>query len=418
MAQTSPPAAQKHIVVLGGSYGGVSIAHYLLKHAIPKLPSPASYQIILISPSEQTMCRPACPRVLISDDLLPISKVFVNIPEVFTQYPAANFRFLHGKATALDHTSRSVSVALSAGGTETLTFHSLVLATGATTTSPLFGLNRDDIFLRARWAEFRESLATAKSIVIAGGGPSGVETAGELGEYLNGRAGWFSSKLENPKVKITLVTSAAQILPLLRASIATKAEGLLAQVGVTVVKNTRVAGVVPEGAGTESVGSKATVTLADGTTLEADLYIPAVGTQPNTDFVDKSLLTADGRVETNAATLRVDGAGSRVYAIGDVASYSRPAIHLTLAAIPILGANIKRDLLLDAGVAETAVGDDRVYVADKRETQLVPIGTSKGVGAAMGYEFPSFMIWLIKGRDYWLWTVGGLWSGKEWNKEK
>lgn len=418
MAETSPPAAQKHIVVLGGSYGGVSIAHYLLKHAIPKLPSPASYQIILISPSEQTMCRPACPRVLISDDLLPISKVFVNIPEVFAQYPTVNFRFLHGKATGLDHTSRSVSVALSAGGTETLTFHSLVLATGATTTSPLFGLNRDDIFLRARWAEFRESLATAKSIVIAGGGPSGVETAGELGEYLNGRAGWFSSKLENPKVKITLVTSAAQILPVLRASVATKAEGLLAQVGVTVVKNTRVAGVVPEGAGTESVGSKATVTLADGTTLEADLYIPAVGTQPNTDFVDKLLLTADGRVETNAATLRVDGAGSRVYAIGDVASYSRPAIHLTLAAIPILGANIKRDLLLDAGVAETAVGDDRVYVADKRETQLVPIGTSKGVGAAMGYEFPSFMIWLIKGRDYWLWTVGGLWSGKEWNKEK
>jgi NADPH-dependent 2,4-dienoyl-CoA reductase/sulfur reductase-like enzyme len=187
---------------------------------------------------------------------------------------------------------------------------------------------------------------------------------------------------------------------------------------VTVIKNTRVAGVLPEGAGTESVGSKATVTLEDGTKLEADLYIPAIGTQPNTSFVDKSLLTADGRVETNAATLRVDKAGPRIYAIGDAASYSRPAIHLTLAAVPVLAANIKRDLLLDAGTAETAVGDDRVYVEDKRETHLVPIGTSKGVGAAMGYEFPSFMIWLIKGRDYWLWTVGSLWSGKEWNKEK
>ncbi|KFX91011.1 hypothetical protein V490_06126 [Pseudogymnoascus sp. VKM F-3557] len=418
MAETSPPAAQKQIVVLGGSYGGVSIAHYLLKHAIPKLPSPASYQIILVSPSEQTMCRPACPRVLISDDLLPISKVFVNIPQAFTQYPAANFRFVHGTATALDHTSRTVSVTLAEGGSESFTFHSLVLATGASTTSPLFGLNRDDVFLRARWAEFRESLATAKSIVIAGGGPSGVETAGELGEYLNGRAGWFSSKLANPKVKITLVTSAVQLLPIIRASIATKAETLLAQVGVTVIKNTRVAGVLPEGAGTESVGSKATVTLEDGTKLEADLYIPAIGTQPNTSFVDKSLLTADDRIETNAATLRVDKAGPRIYAIGDAASYSRPAIHLTLAAVPVLAANIKRDLLLDAGTAETAVGDDRVYVEDKRETHLVPIGTSKGVGAAMGYEFPSFMIWLIKGRDYWLWTVGGLWSGKEWNKEK
>lgn len=398
MAQTSPPVAQKNIVVLGGSYGGVSIAHYLLKHAIPKLPSPASYQIVLVSPSEQAMCRPACPRSLISDDLLPISKVFADIPQAFTQYPTANFRFLHGTATSLDHTNRLVSITLADGGTEALAFHTLVLATGASTTSPLFGLNRDSVFLRARWAEFRESLAAARTIVIAGGGPSGIETAGELGEYLNGRAGWFSSKLENPKVKITVVTSAAQILPVLRTSIATKAEALLAQVGVTVVKNTRVAGVLPEGAGTESVGSKATVTLEDGTKLEADLYIPAVGTQPNTSFVDKSLLTADGRIDTNAATLRVDQAGPRIYAIGDVASYSRPAIHLTLAAVPVLGANIKRDLLLDAGTAETAVGDDRVYVEDKRETHLIPIGTSKGVGAAMGYEFPSFMIWLIKDR--------------------
>lgn len=40
-------ASQKRIVILGGSYGGVSTAHYLLKHAIPQLPDKALYKIIL-----------------------------------------------------------------------------------------------------------------------------------------------------------------------------------------------------------------------------------------------------------------------------------------------------------------------------------------------------------------------------------
>ena len=37
--------------------------------------------------------------------------------------------------------------------------------------------------------------------------------------------------------------------------------------------------------------------------------------------------------------------------------------------------------------------------------------------AAMGWRIPSFLVWLIKGRDYWLWTTGDLWSGKQCAKE-
>ncbi|CZR60611.1 uncharacterized protein PAC_10507 [Phialocephala subalpina] len=411
--------SQKNIVVLGGSYGGVSTAHYLLKHAFPQLPDKESYQVIVVSASSEAICRPACPRALISDDLLDQKKLFVNVAKQFEQYPKGSFRFVHGTATKLDHTERVVSVQPKKGTVEEIPFCALVIATGASTPSPLLSLNGDEEFLRSSWAEFRTSLPIAKSIVIAGGGPAGVETAGELGEYLNGRAGWFSSKLANPKVSITVVTSDSKILPALRPAIAKKAENLLAKVGVTVIKNSRVKSVTPEGAGTDRalVASKATVTLEDGTTLEADLYVAAFGTRPNTGFIDRSLLIADGRVETNASTLRVDKAGPRIYAIGDVGSYARPAVHLIPEAIPVLGANIKRDLLLAAGKEESAIGEDRKFEEDKRETQMVPIGKSKGVGAAMGYALPSFLVWAIKGRDYWLWTTGNLWSGKQWAKE-
>ena len=414
-ASNSP---QKKIVILGTSYGGVSTAHYLLKHAIPKLPNKDDYQILLISPSTEVLCRPATPRAFISDDLLPQNKLFVNVSKLFEQYAQTNFRYVHGKAIALDHKARTVSIKLVEGRDEHIEYYTLVIATGSTTTSPLHGLNADEKVLREDWAKIRKALPDAKNIVIAGGGPTGVETAGELGEYFNGRAGWFQSKIENPKKSITLVTSGPNLLPVLRTTLATAAEGYLAKVGVTVIKNARVKAVSPPGAGTDDIASKASLTLDDGRVLEADLYIPAAGAHANTGFISKDLLTADGRVDTNESTLRVDRAGPRVYAIGDVGSYSRPAIHLMMEAIPIVSANIKKDLLEDSGADKASLKEDRIYEVDTRETQLVPIGTSAGVGAAMGYWMPSFLVWLIKGRDYWLWTTGDLWSGKQWNKEK
>ncbi|KAJ5657506.1 Oxidoreductase [Penicillium longicatenatum] len=420
MAESTLQATTKNIVILGGSYAGVSTAHYLLKHAIPKLPDSSTYQVILVSASSEVLCRPACPRAMISDDLLPQDKLFVSIPEVFKKHPVNNFQFEHARAEHVDHTKRTVSIRYEKDEEDEkiIPFHALVIATGSSTPSPLLSLNKDSAEIRAQWALFRDAMKKAKSIVIAGGGPAGIETAGELGEYLNGQPGWFAGKLENPKVEITVVTSASQILPLLRSSIAEKAEGYLARVGVTVVKGTKVTGVSPAESGTDlALPTKATVSLSDGTELDADIYIPAVGMTPNTSFLDKTLLMSDGRVETNHSTLRVDKAGDRIYAVGDVGSYARPAVHSILNAVPVVCANIKRDLLLASGEREASLGAERSFKEDTRETQMVPIGRSKGVGAAMGYRLPSFLVWLIKGRDYWLWTTGDLWSGKQWEKE-
>lgn len=85
--------------------------------------------------------------------------------------------------------------------------------------------------------------------------------------------------------------------------------------------------------------------------------------------------------------------------------------------MPVLCANVKRDLLLVSEAPELAAAEDCVFKEDTRETQMVPIRQSKGVGAAKGYMLPSLMVWLMKGRDYWLWTTGGLWNGNQWNKE-
>ncbi|KAK8075320.1 hypothetical protein PG997_009983 [Apiospora hydei] len=385
---------EKNIVVLGGSYGGISAAHSILKHTFPHLPNKETYQVVMISAASQAMCRPGCPRALISDDLLDQSRFFVDIQPQFEQFPKDSFRFVQGTAVELDHESRTVTYRPAAGQPETISFYALVIATGSSTPSPMFSFNQDETSLRASWSAFRQALPTTRSIVVAGGGPTAVEVAGELGEFLNGRAGYFSAKLENPKVSITLVTSSTKILPVLRPALAAKAEALLAKLGVTVLKNTRVASVAPEGSGSEAdvLATPTTVTLDSGETLEADIYIPAFGITYNTGFIREkdrsSSLTPEGRIHTCSATLRVEKAGPRVYAVGDVASAARPAVHNILAEIPVLSANLKRDLLTDAGVTGAAVaGEDRVFKEDTKETQLVPIGQSKGVGAGGGLRY-------------------------------
>lgn len=405
-----------NIVILGGSYGGVSIAHYVLKHVIPVLPLDKPHKVILVSTASQAMCRPACPRAMISDSFFDQSQLFVSIEKQFLRYDTEHFRFVHGTATRLDHENRNVVVDLAKGGTEDIDYHALVVATGALTPSPLLGMNGDVDELKSQWKSFREALPNATSIVIAGGGPAGIETAGELGEYLNGRAKFMSSKLKNPKVSITVVTSGSNILPALRPGLAMKAEGYLAKVGVMVTKNTKVKSVGSDDELADSYGEKTIVHLDSGESLDADIYINATGTSPNTSFVDKSLLSPDGRVETNHSSLRVDKAGPRVYAIGDASSYARPAIHILIEAIPVLGANIKRDLLLAAGKEESLVSQETSFTEDRRETQLVPIGKGAGVGSAKGHVVPSTAVWAIKGRDYWLWTTKNLWNGKQWTK--
>ncbi|OQE26019.1 hypothetical protein PENFLA_c007G00051 [Penicillium flavigenum] len=173
------------------------------------------------------------------------------------------------------------------------------------------------------------------------------------------------------------------------------------------------------GVETESaLTTNAMVTLEDDKPLQADLCIPAASAIPSTSFIQESLLTANGSVETNVSTLRVDKAGPRVYAVGDVGSHARPAVHNILNTVPTLCASMKRNLLIAEGQEESAVGPDRVF-EDTHGTQLVAIGrsTTKRVGAAMGFQLSSVMVWMIKGRDYLLWITGGLWSGNQWANE-
>jgi len=390
----------RNIVFLGASYAGISATHYFLKHVYPHLPaSPGiKYKVILINDSPKWFLRHASPRAIASAELMPNKKIFLDIEPGFAQY-GDKVQFMVGKATSWDPEKRVLFVSPSGGKEVPVSYHALVLATGSKSASPIwssYGNGHGEI--EAALADTNAQIKRAKSIVIAGGGPAGVETAGEIAQYLNGTPGWFQKKPANPKAQITLLTSSDKLLPRLRPAIAKQAERDLNRLGVEVKYNIKVL------ESSTTTGETTVLTLSNKTTLQTDLYLPALGSRPLTSYIPPHLLDpSTSRLLTTESTLRATpAAGPLVYALGDITSFTRNSIPEILAQVPVLASNMKRDLLAshEQGFGAKPAGKDRIYEPELRELQIVPVGRGGGVGAAWGWRVPSWAVWLIKARDY------------------
>jgi apoptosis-inducing factor 2 len=136
------------------------------------------------------------------------------------------------------------------------------------------------------------------------------------------------------------------------------------------------------------------------------------------EYVPAHLKNKDGYVIQNESTLRIDAAGPRVYALGDIGSYSTGGIFDIMQGLPVLETNLKRDLLA-AHRDSSAIpeGQDRMYTKNEKEMQIVPVGPSKGVGAIFGWRVPSIFVWLLKGRDYMIPKGSECINGSRWKKE-
>ncbi|KAF3048003.1 hypothetical protein E8E12_005800 [Didymella heteroderae] len=405
------------ILILGGSYAGISAAHYALKHTIPQLPKKdnITYNVTLVNPSKDLYWRFAAPRALVSKKMMPYDQIFYPIETAFT-YAFPKFKFIQGTATHVDAAGQSVSVQTVDGEQQTIPYAALIIATGFSTPSPLFTQATDRTALEGVYDAFQKQLKTAKTVVIGGGGPVGVETAGEVAEILNGRPGFMGAGPKNPTAAVTLICADKKLLPVLRESIGATAEGFLKKLGCSVTYNTRV---VSASKITDEPGAKTRVELSNGESMDVDIYIDATGSRPNTSFLPKEWLDNRNKVACNPKTLRVEheSAGPRVYALGDVGSYTRGGVMDLSLAVPVALTNLKQDLLKH--LSGTVFAGDRHYNPNLKEQQICPIGTQKGVGAFNGYKVPSQMVWMIKGRDYLISQLAqSTMRGDEWKKEK
>lgn len=294
-------AEVRKLVILGASFGGLGAFHYLARHVLPHLKG-ARYEIHLVDESSRFWWHIAAPRQIVTMKELSIDKTFIPIADIINQYP--NLRdsiFFHqGSATALDTEARTVTISKQGGESETVAYYALVIATGVKSPTPLTTFHGDYTVSQKALEDINIKLGTAKEIVISGGGPVGVETAGEIGFHLQGNA------------KVTLITGGDQLLPVFNKTRALKAQKQLELVKVTVIYGVRVEKAEQGADGTTKLS------LSNGKTISSDIYIPAGGVTPNSSFVPAALKASNGYINTNKETMRVDAAGPRVYASGDI----------------------------------------------------------------------------------------------------
>jgi NADH dehydrogenase FAD-containing subunit len=180
-----------------------------------------------------------------------------------------------------------------------IAFDYAVLATGSTIRG-FDGLKvaetRTQVEREAEWAAAHDRLAGAENVVIVGGGPIGVELAGEITAAYPGK-------------RVTLIHASDRLLPALGKGASRKAQRVLEQHGVRIVLGQR-ATVAADG------GS---VRLASGETVPADAAYVATGIAIDTSYLEAvfpKALNAAGQAKVDRY-LRLAGS-ERIFALGDI----------------------------------------------------------------------------------------------------
>ena len=104
--------ATETILILGGSFAGITAAHYVLRHVIPTLPKKTGtrYTVTVVNPSKDLFYRIAGPRAIVSSTLMPPEKYYFPIEPAFSSYPSGQFTLIQGRATSVDSANKTVTV--------------------------------------------------------------------------------------------------------------------------------------------------------------------------------------------------------------------------------------------------------------------------------------------------------------------
>ncbi|GAA5899569.1 hypothetical protein JCM5296_006947 [Sporobolomyces johnsonii] len=268
-------------------------------------------------------------------------------------------------------------------------FDKCIIATGSSypfPCRPLPGSSAADIVAQLR--SLQSQVASSSSILIIGGGPVGIEVAGEIAEYYNGKDG-------REKKTVTLVHSGERFIsdqgfkPRLGESLKSQLEAL----GVKVVLGKRVdAQGLPTGA---VEGGAREFKLDDGEAVTADFIFLAFGNTPNTSLLstfDPSTLDASHRVKVRPS-LQLTGYDN-LFAVGDITDI--PESKLFAHAHnhgPVVAKNIVA--LIKSGDTEKA--DLKSYKAGGRMI-AVSVGFKGGAGQMFGWVMGPWMVAFAKSK--------------------
>lgn len=365
----------KTVVVVGASFAGLAVSHRLLKYTGQK---EKNLRVVLISPNTHFYWNLAAIRAVVPG-LIKDDQLFHPIEPGFSHYPKENFQFVLGSATSVDTDAKTALVKAVDGTSEqTLKYDYLVLATGARAANdnvPWKPLANHEATVK-QLHETAAKVKEAKTVLIAGAGPTGCETSSEIKHKYG------------PDKEVILLSAGTEVMG--GDTLASNMEYEMKKLGVDVRKNSRVEGskVLPDG--------KTEVTLADGTSILADVYLPTMGLKPNTGYLSEKLLNECKYVEVDEFYQVKET--ENVWACGDIISKPRAGFMITDKQAAGVAKNIE---LVIQGKAQLPV---KLLPVD---ALMCAAGRDRGVGRIGGVKVFSIMAWALKGR-----TLGLPWAPK------
>jgi NADH dehydrogenase len=373
----------KNLVIVGGGFAGTRTAK-LLEHTLPP-----DWTLTLISQENFITFNPLLPEV-VGASIMPSHVIAPHRQMIHCSHVAM------AQVSEIDTAARELHYL--GEGPGVLRYDQLVLTCGTNANLDVVqGMNRnalplktlgDALFLRNRIIarleqaelqpdpEYRRWLT---SFIVVGGGFSGVETSGELVDFLHASLKYYR-RIRREDLRIVLLHSGDRLLPELSASLGEFTLRKMRSNGVDVRLGTRAVSVTDRH-----------VQLESGDILVGGTVICTIGTQPNSLLESIPAAKSRGRLVVNPdmSVPGVDG----VWAAGDCAAVINaldgkicpPTAQFAEAQATQLAANI---------VARLA-GQPTKPFRFRPQGQLSSIGHNKAVAEVFGLKLSGFIAWLM-----------------------
>jgi NADH dehydrogenase len=396
-AATAPVAAkpinraQPHIVVLGGGFAGLNLAKSLkntdcritlIDRQNHHLFQPLLYQVATATLSSVEIAKPL--RSILSDH----ENVCVELGKVETVDLKTRTVVLSDRSVTYDYLVIALGGVTSYFGHPEWAEH----APGLKSINDALRIRREILyaFEQAELTKDPETLKKLMTLVIVGGGPTGVELAGackELGRFVMRHD---FRHIDPTKVRVILIEAADRILLHLPRDLSASAHRQLEDIGVEIRLNTMVKDIQPE---TVIVSAKETPDKLETIKASSIVWSAGVGANPITRTLGVDIDRA-GRIKVNP-DLSVPGY-PEVFAVGDIAFITNkdgtPVPGVSPAAIQ-MGQYV-------AKIIESEQADQHLQPEQRDPFEywdkgtMATIGHSRAVAMIAGVKFSGFLAWL------------------------
>mgnify|MGYP000550657379 FL=1 len=372
---------RKHVVIVGGGFGGISVAKKLKK---------ADVDITIIDKNNHHLFQPLLYQVATA--ALSPGDIAVPIRAILGQ--RKGLKVLLGKVTGVDKTEKIVS--LESG--RQINFDYLVLAPGAQYN--YFGNDdwkqhapglksvgdalqiRERILLSLEKAEQLEDPKLREpylTFVVIGGGPTGVEMAGAIGEIAKRNMMRDYNTFSKNETRIFLVEAAPKILNGYPDSLSERARESLEDMGVRVLTDTPVTG-ISQGEVSFSEGAIDTPNIIWAAGVAASPLLSSLETKQDRTgrvFVENDLSIPDH---------------DDIFVIGDAAHKEDDAGNPLPALAPVA---IQQGEFLGKMIQNEINDEEREDFHYVDKGTMATIGRAKAVADIRGFKFSGFFAWIL-----------------------